>query len=121
MTPAILLGPDRRFAGAIGSPGGNAILAYVGKATVGMVDWNLSVADALALPNLIARGRAYAGEATRFQPGVLEGLRARGVEVKPGQGEDSGLHGVLLRGGTLEGGADPRREGVFLVEAAPKR
>jgi gamma-glutamyltranspeptidase/glutathione hydrolase len=31
MTPMILLTPDRRFAGAIGSAGGNAILAYVGK------------------------------------------------------------------------------------------
>ncbi|HEY0043058.1 MAG TPA: gamma-glutamyltransferase [Allosphingosinicella sp.] len=120
MTPAILIGPDGRFAGAIGSPGGNSILAYVGKATVGMVDWKLSVADAIALPNLIARGTSYGGEVSRFAPGVLEGLRTRGVEVKPGQGEDSGLHGVLLRGGVLEGGADPRREGVFLLERAPR-
>jgi gamma-glutamyltranspeptidase/glutathione hydrolase len=121
MTPAILIGPDRRFAGAIGSPGGNAILAYVGKAAVAMIDWNLGVADAIALPNLIARGNAYMGEVPRFPPGVVEGLRERGVEVRSGQGEDSGLHGVRLRGGALEGGADPRREGVFLVEAAPPR
>ena len=32
--------------------------------------------------------------------------------VKPGRGEDSGLHGIMVRGGKLEGGADPRREGV---------
>ena len=120
MAPAILLGPGRRFAGAIGSPGGNAILAYVGKATVGMIDWNLPVAEAIALPNLIARGSAYMGEVGKFPPGVVEGLRARGIEVRAGQGEDSGLHGVLLRGDVLEGGADPRREGVFLVEPAPR-
>jgi gamma-glutamyltranspeptidase/glutathione hydrolase len=120
MAPAILLGPQGRFAGAIGSPGGNAILAYVGKATVGMIDWKLPVPDAIALPNLIARGATYAGEAGRFAPGVAEGLRARGIEVRPGQGEDSGLHGVLLRGSRLEGGADPRREGVFLLEVAPR-
>lgn len=42
---------------------------------------------------------------------VLTGL-ALGVEVVPGSGEDSGLHGALLRAGTLEGAADPRREGV---------
>jgi gamma-glutamyltranspeptidase/glutathione hydrolase len=118
MAPAILLGPDRRFAGAIGSPGGNAILAYIGKATVGMVDWGLSVPEAIALPNLIARGSAFMGEVPRFPAGVVEGLRARGIELRSGQGEDSGLHGVLIRGGRLEGGADPRREGVFLVEPA---
>jgi gamma-glutamyltranspeptidase/glutathione hydrolase len=121
MAPMILMTADRRFAGAIGSPGGNAILAYVGKALVGVVDWELSVADAIALPNLIARGTSYAGEAPRFPAGVLEGLRARGVEVRSGQGEDSGLHGVFLRRDVLEGGADHRREGVFLVEPAPRR
>ena len=40
MLPAILL-RDGRFVGAIGSPGGSAILAYVGKAMVGMLDWQL--------------------------------------------------------------------------------
>ena len=117
MLPAIILTRDGRFVGAIGSPGGNAILAYVGKAIVGMIDWNLSVQEAIALPNLIARGAAYQGEVDRFPPGVIEGLRARGVEVRSGQGEDSGLHGVMLREGRLDGGADPRREGVFRAEA----
>jgi gamma-glutamyltranspeptidase/glutathione hydrolase len=121
MAPMILVTADRRFAGAIGSPGGNAILAYVGKAVVGVIDWEVPMAEAIALPNLIARGSSFAGEAPRFPAGVLEGLRARGVEVRPGQGEDSGLHGVFLRRGVLEGGADPRREGVFLVEPAPRR
>jgi gamma-glutamyltranspeptidase/glutathione hydrolase len=118
MTPAIILSRDGRYVGAIGSPGGNAILAYVGKALIGMIDWNLSVQEAINLPNLIARGGSFAGEVDRFPPGVVEALRARGVEVRPGQGEDSGLHGVMWRGGRLDGGADPRREGVLLIEPA---
>jgi gamma-glutamyltranspeptidase/glutathione hydrolase len=121
MTPAILLTRDGRFAGAIGSPGGTAILAYVGKAIIGMVDWGLSPQDAINLPNLIARGTNYSGEVTRFPPAVIEGLRARGIELRSGQGEDSGLHGVFLRHGRLEGGADPRREGVVLTAPAPAR
>ncbi|HEX8644362.1 MAG TPA: gamma-glutamyltransferase family protein [Allosphingosinicella sp.] len=119
MTPMILLGPDRRFAGALGSPGGTAILAYVGKALVGTVDWGLPMAEAIALPNLIARGGTYHGEVARFPGAVIEGLGARGVTLQPGAGEDSGLHGVFLRRGVPDGGADPRREGVFLVERAP--
>ena len=120
MTPAILLDGRGRFLGAIGSPGGSAILAYVGKAIVGAVDWRLPVAEAIALPNLVARGASFGGEVGRFAPGVGEGLRARGVELRPGQGEDSGLHGAFRRGGGVEGGADPRREGVFLLEPAPR-
>lgn len=119
MTPAILLDAEGRFAGALGSPGGNAILAYVGKAMIGVADWGLSMREAIALPNLIARGGNFNGEADRFPPGVVEALAARGIAVRPGQGEDSGLHGVILRDGRLDGGADPRREGVVLIEPAP--
>jgi len=117
MTPAILLGPDGVVAGAIGSPGGSAILAYVGKAMIGVLDWELTMQQAIDLPNLIARGAAYQGEVDRFPPAVIEGLRARGIGLRPGQGEDSGLHGMFIRQGRVEGGADPRREGVVLIEA----
>ncbi|NUT00983.1 MAG: gamma-glutamyltransferase family protein [Sphingomonas sp.] len=115
MTPTILLLPDGRFAGAIGSAGGNAILAYVAKSLVAAVDWNLPMQQAIALPNLVARGPNFQGEVTKFSPDVLNGLRERGVELKPGQGEDSGVHGVLIRGGRVDGGFDPRREGVVLT------
>ncbi len=118
MTPAIILTRDGRYVGALGSPGGNSILAYVGKALVGAIDWNLPMQEAIALPNLIARGSSYQGEVDRFPPAVLEGLRARGVTLRSGQGEDSGLHGVMLRQGRVDGGADPRREGVVRVESA---
>jgi gamma-glutamyltranspeptidase/glutathione hydrolase len=119
MTPAILLDADGRFLGAIGSPGGNAILAYVGKALVGVLDWRLSMAEAISLPNLVARGAGFNGEVDKFPPAVVDGLRARGIGLKPGAGEDSGLHAVFVRAGRVEGGADPRREGVFRIEAIP--
>ncbi len=112
MTPLVILDSDREFVGALGSAGGNAILAYVGKSLVGALDWNLPMQQALALPNLVARGSRFQGEVGDMPEGVLEGLRARGIELKPGQGEDSGLHGVLVRDGRFDGGADPRREGV---------
>ncbi|WP_375287233.1 gamma-glutamyltransferase [Sphingomonas sp.] len=120
MTPLVMLDAQGRFAGALGSAGGNAILAYVGKAFVGTVDWKMPMQDAIALPNLIARGSRFAGEADKFAPAVREGLAARGVTVTPGEGEDSGLHGIIVRdGGQLDGGYDPRREGRVLIEAVP--
>lgn len=116
MTPLIMLDAEGRFAGAAGSAGGTAILAYVGKAVVGAVDWGLPMRDALGLPNLVARGAAFQGEVSKFPPAVLAGLRARGVDLKPGQGEDSGLTGAIVRAGRVDGGADPRREGVVLLD-----
>jgi len=115
MVPSILLTRDGRFAGAIGSAGGNAILAYVAKSLVASVDWNMPMQQAIAAPNLVARGTNFQGEVTKFSPEVLEGLRRRGIDLKPGQGEDSGVHGVLIRDGQIDGGFDPRREGVVLT------
>jgi gamma-glutamyltranspeptidase/glutathione hydrolase len=116
MTPLILLDADRRFAGAFGSPGGSAILAYVGKTMVGAVLWKLPVQGAIDLPNLVARGATFGGEVDKFSAGVVDGLKARGVTLRPGQGEDSGVHAVMLRDGRIDGGFDPRREGVVLVD-----
>ena len=115
MVPTILLTQDRRFAGAVGSAGGNAILAFVAKSLVAAIDWKMPMQQALAAPNLVARGPNFNGEVTKFPPPVLQGLRERGIDLKPGQGEDSGVHGVMIRGGLVDGGYDPRREGVVLT------
>ena len=113
MAPTIVLDRQGHFVAAVGSPGGLAIPSYVLKTLVGMFAWNLSVQDAINLPNLVALGDFYATEPAKFAPGVVEGLAAKGVTVKGGfAAEGSGLHGIIVRDGKLEGGADPRREGV---------
>ncbi len=115
MTPLILLDAQGNFAGAIGSAGGSAILAYVGKSLVAAIDWGLPMQAAIAAPNLVARGKNFSGEVTKFSPAILAELAARGIDLKPGQGEDSGVQGVLIRDGRIDGGFDPRREGVVLT------
>ena len=66
------------------------------KTIVGVLDWKLSMQDAIALPNIVARGDNYSAETDGFAPGVAQGLLARGVNVGPARGENSGLHGVLV-------------------------
>ena len=119
MVPLIMLDGAGHFAGAMGSAGGNSILAYVGKSLVAAVDWGLPTQEALALPNLVARGAAFRGEVDKFPPAVIEGLKARGIDLQPGEGEDSGVHGVIIRDGRFDGGYDPRREGRAIAEPAP--
>ena len=79
--------------------------------------WTLPQERANELPTLVARGAGFSGEARAFAPEVIHSLSALGIQVRPGAGENSGLHGVALRDGVLEGAADPRREGT----AAPLR
>ncbi|MGH8139082.1 MAG: gamma-glutamyltransferase [Steroidobacteraceae bacterium] len=113
MAPIIVVDRDGHFVAALGSPGGSAILDYSAKTVVGVLAWHLSMQQAIDLPNLIAHGNDYAGELNRFAPGVVAGLRDRGIDLKEGRAENSGLHGLLRKpDGSFEGGADPRREGV---------
>jgi gamma-glutamyltranspeptidase/glutathione hydrolase len=113
MAPNIILDRDGAFVAAVGSPGGNAIPSYVLKAIVGVIDWKLPMQEALDLPNLIARGGDFYSEPSRFPPGVVDGLKAKGVTFQSARGaEGSGLHGIMRVKDGLEGGADDRREGV---------
>jgi gamma-glutamyltranspeptidase/glutathione hydrolase len=114
MSPVIVLDRDGRFYAALGSPGGNAILAYNLKVLVALLDWNLPPDQAVALPNVIARGSSVQAEVDKMSPALVQGLAALGVALKSGQGEDSGFHVVAVRDGRLVGAADPRREGVAL-------
>lgn len=112
MSPTLVF-RDGKFELAVGSPGGNSIIAYVSKAIIGMLDWNLSPQQAVELPNMIARG-AIEAETSRADPQMLEVLAAMGHTFRGGrnQGEGSGLHAVrLMSDGRLAGAADPRREG----------
>jgi gamma-glutamyltranspeptidase/glutathione hydrolase len=114
MAPVIVLDASGKAVAALGSPGGTAILAYNAKTLVGLLAWKLPLQQAIELPNVIARGEETFGEASKLAPGVLEALAARGVVVKPGRGEESGLHGLVIGpDGTATGAADPRREGVW--------
>jgi gamma-glutamyltranspeptidase/glutathione hydrolase len=116
MSPVIVLSGDgRRFIAALGSPGGSAILAYNAKTLIGLLAWDLPLQAAIDLPNLIARGGDFYGETPRISAELAQGLAALGVDLKSGRGEESGIHGVAVRGrpAAFEAGADPRREGVW--------
>jgi gamma-glutamyltranspeptidase/glutathione hydrolase len=115
MSPIIVLDAQGRFVAATGSAGGPAIISYVLKTLIGTLDWGLPMQDAIALPNLVARGARFGAEADRFDPALFARLDALGFDLGPGDFEESGLQGVRVGDdGTLQGGVDPRREGVAL-------
>ena len=113
MAPVIVLDRTGDFVAALGSPGGSAILEYNAQTLVALLAWKMPLKQAIELPNLIARGDSFSGELSKFSPAVLAGLRERGIDLKSGHAENSGLHGVVrLADGAYVGAADSRREGV---------
>ncbi len=116
MSPVIVFerlpdGRPGRFVMALGSPGGNSIIAYVAKALIGIIDWKMKPEAALALPNIVARGPVVAVE-TGTDPAILAALTAHSLNVQANQGEDSGLSAVVRTSKGYLGAADPRREGA---------
>lgn len=115
MSPVIVLDGNRRVVALVGSPGGLSILAYNLKTLVGMLDWGLSVREAAALPNVVARGEVLRVEKARMKAALLRGLTDMGYTITNLEGEESGIHGILRQpDGSFEGGADPRREGIVV-------
>jgi len=112
MAPMIVFRDGRPYM-AVGSPGGSAIINYVAKTLVGVLDWNLDIQQAIALPNMGSRNQATELEQGTTLAAMAPLLRGMGHEVKllpfP-----SGIQGIVIDDGRLTGGADPRREGLVL-------
>lgn len=110
MSPMLLLKDGRPYM-AIGSPGGASIINFVAKVLVGVLDWDLSLQAAIDLPNFGSRNHYTDLEKGTVLRDVADDLRAMGHEVREVD-FPSGLQGIRITPDGLEGGADPRREGV---------
>ncbi len=127
MSPSIVLNADGSLFAAVGSPGGSRIIGFTARAIMGLTDWGLNMQRAVSLPHVINRNTGATEIENTVPPASgLDGeLRQFGklaapladmgheVEVKE---LTSGLQGIRrLPDGTLDGGADPRREGVVIA------
>lgn len=110
MSPTIIL-KDGKPAYALGSPGGSNIIPYVAKTIIALIDWEMDIQEAISLPNLTNRFGRYDLEAGTGAETLAEDLSALGFNVNITD-LTSGIHGVAFMPEGLEGGADPRREGV---------
>lgn len=112
MAPLLVFDRDSgRLEMALGSPGGAAIIGYVTKALVGVLDWRLDLQQAVALPNFVSRNGPTELERGRASEALQHALRERGHELSV-VSLTSGAQGIQRRGAGWFGAADPRREGV---------
>ncbi len=125
MAPTMVFDEAGQLEAILGSPGGSRIILYVVKTLVGVIDWGLDAQAAAALVNFGSRGAAFEIEYdpsvswdVLLQPWLSRPSLWYAMDMKPFGHRispdvmTSGLHIVMRRGALLEGGADPRREGV---------
>ena len=113
MSPSIVYDKKGRAVLAIGAAGGMTIPAQVAKAIIGVLDFKLPVADAIALPtiyvsdDLVILEKGPRGEKLVAMQPALEKLGHRTVAA-PLPLKANGLERTA---GGWRGGADPRSEG----------
>jgi gamma-glutamyltranspeptidase/glutathione hydrolase len=115
MAPTIIYGPDGRVRLAIGAAGGTTIIAQVAKAIIGVLDWDMSAQDAIAMPQIMGLGDRVTIERGTSLEAMIPQLQALGqttVLVEPGYKANA----IERVGGRWVGGADPRSEGVWVAE-----
>jgi gamma-glutamyltranspeptidase / glutathione hydrolase len=113
MNPAIVFREDGKLRYVLGSPGGPAIIFFNLKALVSLLDWGLDPARAAALVNFGSTEDTFLLEAGEQWDPLATAMEALGHKVRR-MPLTSGLHIIAVGPDGLEGGADPRREGIAL-------
>jgi gamma-glutamyltranspeptidase/glutathione hydrolase len=111
MAPTIVYDRFGRVAIVAGSPGGSAIINYVAKTLLAIIDWDLDPQAAVALPNFGSRNGPTELERNTPLVALEPQLKALGAPVWIAD-HTSGLHVIQRTKAGWVGGADPRREGI---------
>ena len=112
MSPTIIMKNSKPVV-ALGSPGGSRIIGYVAKTVIALIDWGMNIQQAIELPHLVNRFGTYDLEKGTGAEKLQSQLEAMGYKTKL-RNLNSGLHAIVIKQNALEGGADPRREGIVI-------
>ena len=97
----------------LGAPGGTWITLGVLQVLLNMLDWGMGMQEAVSAPRIAATSDAI-DISNRIPAGVQRAVEAMGYVVRRSalSYAFSGVHGISLFDGVLEGGADPQRDGM---------
>lgn len=116
MSPTIVYGPDGHVRIAVGAAGGATIPAQVIKILVGVLDWNLTAQQAIALPMIFAPGDTVEVESGTSVAAMAPQLSAMGHAIGFQPPTTFKANAVEWVSGHWVGAADPRSEGVAVSE-----
>jgi gamma-glutamyltranspeptidase/glutathione hydrolase len=113
MDPTMVFGKDGKLGYVLGSPGGPGIILFNIKTLLGLIDWQMNAAEAAALVNFGSTQDVVLMEPGAKWDSLADELEALGHKVQR-MPMTSGENIIAVTEDGLEGGADPRREGVAL-------
>ena len=113
MDPTMVFGDGGGLRYVLGSPGGPLIIPFNVKTVIALIDWGLDPAQAVALVNFAGTENALLLEPGASWDPLAASLDAMGHAVRRAP-MTSGEHVIAVTPDGLEGGADPRRDGVAL-------
>ena len=117
MSPTLVFDKTGNLFATLGSPGGKTIITFVAKTLVALLDWKMDMQSAINLPHHVSPSGPIALEYDTPLLALSAKLSALGHGVSIRR-LISGLHGIrVTKDGQLDGGADPRREGVVISDA----
>ncbi|MGE5795006.1 MAG: gamma-glutamyltransferase family protein, partial [Bacteroidota bacterium] len=111
MSPTMVFDADGRLVLVAGSPGGTAIINYVARVLVAVLDWEMDLQAALDAPHFGSRNGPTELERGTSAARFGADLAARGHEVRVHE-MTSGVHAIRRVGEQWIGAADPRRDGA---------
>jgi gamma-glutamyltranspeptidase/glutathione hydrolase len=97
----------------LGAPGASWIGPGVAQVTVNVLDWGMGIQEAIMAPRIVATSNAI-DISNRIPYRTERQLERMGYEVRRSYVSYafSGVHGITMWAGALEGGADPQRDGM---------
>ncbi len=114
MAPTMVFDGKQQLRLVIGSPGGSRIIPYVAQTILGVLDWQQSIQQAIDQPHYLHRNGANLDleKGTALEQ-LTEALVNYGYRINVTD-LNSGLQGIQISEHGLQGGSDPRREGLVL-------
>ena len=113
MSPTFVFDEKDNLIMTVGSPGGPRIIQFLTKTIVAVLDWKMDIQEAISLPNHVILNDQIELENRTSLTDLKPALEKMGHKVIITD-ITSGINGIVINDGRLEGGADPRRNGAAI-------
>ncbi len=122
IAPTLVMKGGKAFA-TLGTPGAVRIVPTLAQIVTNLIDYDMGIQEAIEAPRMFCTQLKGPGktkvdiEGSLFAPEELAKLEAMGYVLNQYPARDlyfGGVQGIIVKGGKLHGGADPRRDGAVL-------
>ena len=115
MTPLMVFDPEGKLYMVAGSPGGSRIITTVLQSVINVIDFDMNIAEAIAMPRIHHQWRPNTlNLEPGFSPDTKILLSKKGHKIKSSNSMGS-VQAIMIKNGLLFGASDTRRPGAGAV------